>query len=282
MCAAALFCILHEAKAQYPTSCASVGSRANSNGQATSCPNNGGAMASNFTSTAYASVPTASKTGNLTLTYAGSNLTLTPYAITRVWLTNSGTTLTSVQFGPTSSPTVSGGNTQVSYCFYGANLATIGTLSLQLTNPQTGVVAGICSYDASCNSNCTVVANPATIPLPVSFAWFKVQEATATSVRLGWATGQEQNNKGFEIQRSSGDSNFRTIGFVPSSRPGGNSSNSTEYSFTDNYPPAGQTQYRLRQIDLDNKYIYSSVVTTDQGAPAHRPEIYGAHDHIIL
>lgn len=282
LCAVALLCSINGAKAQYPTSCASVGSRANSNGQSGSCPNNGGLMAGNFLLTSYANVPGASKTGNLTLTYSGSNLLLTPYAITRVWLTSSGTSLTTVQFGPASPPTISGGNTQVSYCFYGSNLATIGTLSFELTNPQTGVVAGVCSYDASCNSNCTVVATPATVTLPVSFTWFKVQEATATSIRLGWATGQEQNNKGFEIQRSGQDSNFSTIGFVPSSHPGGNSSSSTQYSFTDNNPPAGRTEYRLRQIDLDNKYVYSSVVTTDQGNPAQQPEIYGAHDHIVI
>jgi len=219
-------------------------------------------MAANFLLTSYASVPTTAKTGNLTLTYAGSNLFLTPFAITRVWLTNSGTTLTSVQFGPASPPTLSGGNTQVSYCFYGSNLATIGTLSLELTNPQTGTVYSVCSYDASCISNCTVTATPTTVILPVSFTWFKVQEATTTSVRLGWATGQEQNNKGFEIQRSSQDSNFTTIGFVPSAHPGGNSSRSTEYSYTDNYPPAGKTQYKLRQTDLDNKYAYSSTGTS--------------------
>jgi len=282
LCAAAFLCIINAAKAQYPSSCASLASRANSNGQATSCPNNGGAMATNFLLTSYANVPGTAKTGNLTLTYSGSNLLLTPYAITRVWLTSSGTSLASIQFGPASPPSLSGGNTQVSYCFYGTNMATVGTLSFELTNPQTGVVATICSYDASCASNCTVVATPTAVLLPVSFTWFKVLKTTATSVRLGWATGQEENNKGFEIQRSSQDSNFTTMGFVPSSHPRGNSSNSTEYSFTDNYPPAGRTQYRLRQIDLDNKYVYSSVVTTDQGRPTQQPEMYGAHDRIVI
>src|SRR5258705_5935606 len=137
--------------AQYPASCAGVGSRANSNGQASSCPNAGGAMASNFTATSYATVPASSKTGNLQLSYAGANASLTPYAITKVWLTTTGSAIQTVAFGPASPPTVSAGNTLVNYCFYGANLATVDTLSFQLTNPQTGVVWGICSYDASCN-----------------------------------------------------------------------------------------------------------------------------------
>src|SRR5579859_6429115 len=158
-------------KGQSPTSCASVGSRANSNGQATSCPNVSGTLyATNFVGTAYATVPASSKTGNLQLNYIGSNPTLAPFAITRVWITSGGTSLTSVAFDPAAIPAVSGGNTQVNYCFYGANLPTIGTLSLELTNPQTGTVWGICSYDASCNSNCALVATPGA--LPVNFTSF--------------------------------------------------------------------------------------------------------------
>jgi hypothetical protein len=125
----------------------------------------GTAMASNFSGTTYATVPAASKTGNLQFTYSGSHPSLTPYAITKVWLTNSGTAIESVSFGPAGVPTVVGGNTQVNYCFYGSNLATIGTLSFELTDPQTGVASGICSYDASCSSNCSVAANPAVLPV---------------------------------------------------------------------------------------------------------------------
>jgi len=44
----------------------------------------------------------------------------------------------------------------------------------------------------------------------------------------------------------------------------------------------GKTEYRLRQIDLDNNYYYSSVITTDQGNPAQKPEVYGAHDYIVI
>lgn len=247
--------------AQSPTSCATIGSRANSNGQATSCPGASGTpYALNFTGTSYATPPSASsKTGNLTLTYSGINLTLTPYAITRIWLTNSGTSLQSITFGPASIPSVSGGNTQVSYCFYGSNMPTIGTVSLEMTNPQTGQVWGICSYDASCNANCSLVSTPVT--LPITFGYFRAT-AGAGVVKLDWATEQEQNNKGFMIERSAGDSVFSAIGFVPSAHTQGIANVPTTYTFTDHTPLTAEVvTYRLHQQDLDGNSSYSSVVS---------------------
>jgi|GEM_PF-1491388 len=258
---------------QSPTSCASVGSRANSNGQANSCPNNGVANASNFTGTSYATVPSASKTGNLTLTYAGANASLLPYAITNVWLTTTGTAVTGVQFGPAGVPAVSGGNTNVSYCFYGANLATLGTLSFQLTDPQTGTVWGICSYDASCNSACTGVPNPSS--LPVLYSYFKIEAQSPGSVQLAWATSQEQNNKGFYIERSAGDSVFTAIGFVPSANNNGRSSTLTKYNYMDvNVPDVAVVSYRIRQQDFDGRASYTGVLVAQRAESLSAIKIY--------
>ncbi|HEY6900795.1 MAG TPA: hypothetical protein VI233_09140 [Puia sp.] len=248
---------------QYPSSCSSVGSRANSNGQATNCPNvSGTAMASNFNSTSYATVPGTGKTGNLQLVYAGANAGLLPFAITRTWATSAGVTnLTTVAFGPASPVVVSGGTTQVNYCFYTANLATIGTLSFEFTNPQTGVIAGICSFDATCNSNCTVVANPGA--LPVLLSAFKVTAGQGRSALLDWTTAMEQNNKGYEIERSIDGGVFDSIAFVPTSNPGGNSAAPGRYSYTDLNVPDGQSiGYRLKQVDLDGKSTYSETQLT--------------------
>ena len=245
--------------AQYPTSCTGVSQRANSNGGANSCPNvNGTSYAANFLATSYATVPVTSKTGNLQLQYTGSNPGLLPYAITKVWLTSGSTTIQGTTFGPAGVPAVSAGNTQVNYCFYGSNLPTAGTLSLEMTNPQTGVVWGICSYDAGCNSNCVVVANPAA--LPVHFASFTAGVVDG-GVELKWTTAQEENNRGFAIERREGDGDFVQIGYVGSSNVGGNSVMTTSYSYIDKTVVGGdRVAYRLRQEDLDAKYEYSSVV----------------------
>lgn len=248
-----------EVIAQYPTSCTGVSQRANSNGGAGSCPNVSGTLyAANFLGTSYATVPATAKTGNLQLQYSGSNPGLLPYAITKVWLTSGGTTIQSVSFGPAGVPAVSGGNTQVNYCFYGTNLPTAGTLSLQMTNPQTGVVWGVCSYDAGCNSNCVVVSNPAA--LPVHFASFSAT-AGEGGVDLKWTTAQEQNNKGFAIERSGDDGQFVQVGYVGSRNVGGNSDVTSSYSYLDKgVNGVERVSYRIRQEDLDGKFEYSSVV----------------------
>jgi hypothetical protein len=270
------------AKAQYPTSCTGVGSRANSNGQANNCPNvSGTPYASNFTGTSYATVPVTAKTGNFQLSYTGANASLTPYAITKVWLTTTGSTVQTVAFGPASVPAVSGGNTLVNYCFYGINLPSAGTLSIQLTNPQTGVVWGICSYDASCNSNCTIVANPAT--LPVTFTYFKILEAEGATVRLAWETAEEQNNKGFDVERQEKDGSFISVGFVPSANKGGNSSNKTDYIFVDNNIPSGEeVRYRIRQVDLDGKSDYSTIATALVNSASSLPLIYTSGRRVVI
>jgi len=253
-----LFFFAGKAYCQYPASCASVGSRANSNGQANNCPNvSGTAYAANFAGTSYATVPVPAKTGNFQLSYAGANASLKPFAITRVWQTNPSTVLLSVLFGPASVPTISGGNTLVDYCFYGANLPAAGKLTFEFTNPETGIVWGICSYDATCNSNCATVANPAAL-LPVIFSDFKVF-AINNMARLDWTTAQESNNKGFTIEKSSNGLDFTSIGFVASHHPGGNSNITTRYSFSDNETLSGNSWYRLRQEDLDGKFYFSAA-----------------------
>ncbi|MBX9853461.1 MAG: cellulase family glycosylhydrolase [Cytophagaceae bacterium] len=96
-------------------------------------------------------------------------------------------------------------------------------------------------------------------PMPVNFLSF-----TATSqddkVILNWATAWEQNNQGFEIERSSDNQNFESIGYIPGT---GNTTSSSEYSFADYYPSNGVVYYRLKQKDFDGNYAYSQVITVD-------------------
>jgi len=77
-------------------------------------------------------------------------------------------------------------------------------------------------------------------------------------VNLSWITASEQNNKGFDIQRSRDLIQFETIGFV---KGAGNSNVKLNYFFTDHMPYPGQIYYRLKQIDLDTKDEYSNIIS---------------------
>lgn len=78
--------------------------------------------------------------------------------------------------------------------------------------------------------------------------------------RLFWTTSTEINNKGFELERSADGRTFSAIGFINSKAERGNSASTLSYSFTDEKPLAGTNYYRLKQVDNDGKFSYSSVV----------------------
>ena len=94
-------------------------------------------------------------------------------------------------------------------------------------------------------------------PLPVELTRFNAA-AQAKGIALSWATATEKNNDRFEVQRSADGQSFQTIGTVKGQ---GNSSSLREYSFTDSRPFAGQSYYRLRQVDTDGSSAFSPVVT---------------------
>lgn len=96
------------------------------------------------------------------------------------------------------------------------------------------------------------------ITLPVKLVRFNATKVNQ-NVLLTWTTLSEQNNKGYEIQRSADVKNWSMIGFVPSKTETGNSAESTDYTFTDMAPLNGVHFYRLKQIDLDQRFEYSEI-----------------------
>ncbi|MEI9809288.1 MAG: PKD domain-containing protein [Bacteroidota bacterium] len=98
-----------------------------------------------------------------------------------------------------------------------------------------------------------------TFSLPASLLRFAGQREGAVN-KLNWTTASEQNNLGFEIQRSADGINYVPIGFVNSLAPGGNSNTNLDYTFTDNAPAARKQFYRLRQADIDGRSKLSNIV----------------------
>ena len=101
-------------------------------------------------------------------------------------------------------------------------------------------------------------------PLPIELTRFDAT-TKGQSVNVSWATASEKNNDHFDVQRSATGEDFATIGTVKGQ---GNSSNAHEYTFTDGHPLAGQTYYRLRQVDIDGSTSYSPVVAVQRSSVA--------------
>lgn len=91
-------------------------------------------------------------------------------------------------------------------------------------------------------------------PMPVSLYSF-TYSVSGRNVNLKWATSEELNNKGFEIQRKSNDT-WEVIGFVNGA---GNANTMTNYEFTDRNLPGGRYFYRLKQIDFNGNFEYFNL-----------------------
>jgi hypothetical protein len=107
--------------------------------------------------------------------------------------------------------------------------------------------------------------NSGAVPLPVELASFTAS-VSGKSVTLNWSTASEINNHGFEVQRKTLNNEWTTIGFKEGN---GTTSEMKEYSYIDNisHLSAYQISYRLKQVDYDGRYAFSSIVEVNTEIP---------------
>ena len=91
--------------------------------------------------------------------------------------------------------------------------------------------------------------------LPVTISEFKIV-SKSDGVTLSWKTATEINSSHFEIERSSDGKIWSNKGSVNAA---GNISVDQNYSFTDAVPENGTNYYRLKIVDIDNRFEYSAV-----------------------
>ena len=93
-------------------------------------------------------------------------------------------------------------------------------------------------------------------PFPVIYDTWQVS-GDRKGITLNWSTAQEINNKGFEIEmRSEQNEEFAKIAFVPGK---GNANEITRYTYKLGETFPGKHYFRLKQIDIDGSFEYSSV-----------------------
>ena len=94
--------------------------------------------------------------------------------------------------------------------------------------------------------------------LPVSFRVFTALRSNSL-VALKWTTATESNNLGFEIQRLIGNGSWQTVSFIASQAVGGNSASDLTYTYSDLNLTKVISQYRIKQIDIDNRSKLSEI-----------------------
>ncbi|MES2656496.1 MAG: BNR-repeat neuraminidase N-terminal domain-containing protein [Bacteroidota bacterium] len=115
----------------------------------------------------------------------------------------------------------------------------------------------------------------ASSPLPVKLLQLTAR-LKATDVIISWSTASENNNKGFEVERSTDGYIFEFVGFV---KGAGNSNRVLHYTISDNEAFAKTNSnllyYRLKQLDTDGKYAYSnSVKVSTDGQQTNAVSVY--------
>ncbi|MCF0056356.1 T9SS type A sorting domain-containing protein [Dyadobacter sp. CY356] len=105
---------------------------------------------------------------------------------------------------------------------------------------------------------CSMIVPCVQKPLPVTLLSFSVERIDDTHVMLLWQTSEEVNNDYFQIERTVNPiAGFQVVGKIK----GAASSKSTvKYQTIDPNDNSEYTYYRLKQVDLDGTFEYSSIV----------------------
>ena len=138
--------------------------------------------------------------------------------------------------------------------------STISGTFKSITTSNSNITTSI-TYIGNSNTEVEITVDAVT---PVELVHF-TGEKTDRGVKLSWATASEENNEGFEIERSNNGTDWSKIGYV---RGNGNSLDLIEYAYLDETPIHGTNYYRLKQLDLptgqgdfDSQFEYSNVVS---------------------
>lgn len=91
--------------------------------------------------------------------------------------------------------------------------------------------------------------------LPVTLKSFTASYQNG-NIGLSWSTVNEINMKAYQVERSVDAKNFVTIGTVVAR----NSGNENNYSYLDLKTLNGTSYYRLKMVDMDGSYRYSTII----------------------
>ena len=95
------------------------------------------------------------------------------------------------------------------------------------------------------------------VTLPVQLTNYDVK-CNDKGALIKWSTATEQNSDRFEIQRSTNGNDWVTVDNVAAA---GNSSSDKNYQYLDIY--GGTAFYRIRQVDVDGRFTYTAIKTTN-------------------
>ena len=138
-----------------------------------------------------------------------------------------------------------------------------GTPSTTVGSPFSVTVTATDPGSLSVSTTFSLSVN-ASAPMPVRLVRFSAQQLASGEVGLDWETSWEQNTAWFDVQRSWNALEFGSLGRVQAT---GESIRTQRYTFVDEATPAQTVYYRLRTVDKDGSFAYSSIVSVAVDKP---------------
>lgn len=155
----------------------------------------------------------------------------------------------------TSTPyTGSGANQQLVIC----EQTNISSITGFTAGERFRIVVQVTAETGSNNNQCMVfddfrvTGTAAQAALPVTFIGFGAKKTDA-GVELIWNVAGERDVQYYEVEKSATGNGFTKLGTV-------SATNSTAYSFVDNQTVNGVVFYRVKEVDVDGKFKYSTIV----------------------
>lgn len=116
-------------------------------------------------------------------------------------------------------------------------------------------------------------------PLPVKFVGFTVTQKDNDAL-IQWSTSEEISADMYQVERSIDGTNWSTIAYVAAV---GNSSSLNNYSFTDKNVSAQVVYYRIKEVDVDGKTVYTAIKSIKlESASASEIKIAGISNKVLL
>ncbi len=138
------------------------------------------------------------------------------------------------------------------------NVYTGATLITKQGNPSDRIeIANVIKYSGSQGT----VTGPVTysgiepIILPVKFVGYSVSNTNA-GIAIKWSTSEESNASQYIVERSEDGRVWQPVGYVTAV---GNSSMLNNYTYTDKAASAQLNYYRIKQVDKDGHFVYTSI-----------------------
>lgn len=120
------------------------------------------------------------------------------------------------------------------------------------TDPYIATATGFTAFSSF------IVANAAA--LPVKFSGVNAQ-AINNTVKLNWKIATEINTAYYQVERSADGKLFESIGSVVANNAG-------SYNWIDNAPAKTTAYYRIKAVDKDGSFMYSTIVVVNLNSKA--------------